>query len=320
MLFAVLKRNPRPPEYALTGSGAVAAFSGLREQALPSLSELPYFHPKAGAAGASPAWVGQLARQAFFATLFAALVLAAAIAIPAALSFRGGDSASAATALHSSTGVTGTSDTLVEDLSVGTFVGGVPFVQQLNYYGSVTGSSPAVMRFVAGARQAELVSYVQEVGHQVTLPYLSDAVQTKRAIDTWNSAVTQAQAAEEQRQAQVSAAGARPVSLAWQASPLATGTKLASTVTFYACVGDPGAFCGNMANGQQVFEGAAACSSNLPFGTRFRIENDPTGRVFTCGDRGALSATWVDLYFYDAADGWAFQSIVGTSSNIIIVG
>jgi hypothetical protein len=318
LLFAVLKRNPQSPEYALTASGAVAALSGLREQALPALSELPYFHPKAGAAGASPVWVGQLARQAFFAMLFAALVLAAAIAIPAALSFRGGDSVSAATALHSSTGVTGTSDTLVEDLSVGTFVGGVPFVQQLNYYGSVTGSSPAVMRFVTGARQAELVGYVQEVGQQVALPYLSDAVQTKRAIDTWNSAVTQAQAAEEQRQAQVRAAAAQPVSLAWQASPLAAGTKLASTVTFYACIGN--GFCGNMANGEQVYPGAAACSGNLPFGTKFRIENDPSGRVFTCVDRGALSATWVDVWFYNVADGWAWQALVGTSGNIIIVG
>jgi hypothetical protein len=296
----------------------VAALTGLRDQALPSLSELPYFHPQAGAAGASPAWMGQLARQAFFATAFAALVLAAAIAIPAALSFRGGDSASAATALHSSTGVTGTSDTLVEDLSVGTFVGGVPFVQQLNYYGSVTGSSPAVMRFVAGARQAELVGYMQEVGQQVALPYLSDAVQTKRAIDTWTSAVTQAQAAEEQRQTQVRAAAAQPISLAWQASPLATGTKLASTVTFYACIGN--GFCGAMANGELVYPGAAACSGDLPFGTKFRIENDPSGRVFTCVDRGALSATWVDIWFYDVADGWAWQSLVGTSSNITIVG
>lgn len=316
MLFAVLKRNPRPPEYALAASGAVAALSGLREQALPSLSELPYFHPKAGAAGASPAWVGQLARQAFFATLFAALVLAAAIAIPAALSFRGGDSASAATALHSSTGVTGTSDTLVEDLSVGTFVGGVPFVQQLNYYGSVTGSSPAVMRFVAGAREAELASYVQVVGQQVTLPYLSNAVQTKRAIDTWNQAATQAQAVEQERQAQLRAVP--PASLAWQPLPIPIGTKLASTVTFYACIGN--GFCGTMANGEMVYPGAAACSGDLPFGTTFRIEEDPSGRVFTCVDRGALSATWVDIWFYNAADGWAWQSLVGTSSNIIIVG
>ena len=74
-----------------------------------------------------------------------------------------------------------------------------------------------------------------------------------------------------------------------------------------------------MATGQAPFEGAAACSSNLPFGTRFSIANDPAGRVFTCLDRGALSPTWVDVWFYDAADGWAWQSIVGTSSDIIIV-
>ncbi len=313
MLFAVLKRNPRASEYALTAAGAVAALSGLRDQAFPSLAEIPYF-PKGRAGGANPAWVGQLARQAFFATLFAGLVLAAAITIPAALSFRGGDAASAATALHSSTGVTGTSDTLVEDLSVGTFVGRVPFVQQLNYYGSVTGSSASVQRFVVGAREAELVGYVQEVGQQVTLPYLSDAVQTKRAIDAWTGAVAQARAADEQRQL----AAAQPPSVAWQAPPVAVGTRLASTVTFYACIGN--GFCGHMANGEFPYAGAAACSGNLPFGTKFRIENDPAGQVFTCVDRGALSATWVDIWFYNAADGWAWQSLVGTSSNIIIVG
>jgi hypothetical protein len=40
--------------------------------------------------------------------------------------------------------------------------------------------------------------------------------------------------------------------------------------------------------------------------------------VFTCLDRGALSATWVDVWFYDIADGWAWQSLVGTSGEIII--
>jgi hypothetical protein len=75
-----------------------------------------------------------------------------------------------------------------------------------------------------------------------------------------------------------------------------------------------------MANGQQAFPGAAACSYNMPFGTKFRIENDPAGRVFVCADRGALSASWVDIWFYDNADGWAWQSTVGTRSNIIIVG
>ncbi len=48
-------------------------------------------------------------------------------------------------------------------------------------------------------------------------------------------------------------------------------------VTFYDCL-DQG-FCGTMYNGGQVYEGAAACSWNLPIGTRFFIHGDPTGRI-----------------------------------------
>ena len=58
---------------------------------------------------------------------------------------------------------------------------------------------------------------------------------------------------------------------------------------------------------------------NLPFGTRFVITDDPSQRIFVCLDRGALAATWVDVWFYDVADGWAWQSGLGTRSDIIIV-
>lgn len=87
-------------------------------------------------------------------------------------------------------------------------------------------------------------------------------------------------------------------------------------VTFYACLGN--GFCGLMANGQQAFEGAAACSSDLPTGTRFSIVTDPTGRTYECLDRGRLAPTWVDVWWYDAADGWAWQSQVGSWSDIIV--
>jgi hypothetical protein len=296
----------------------VAALARLRQQTFPSLGDIPYFSPRAGATVARPTWTGQLTRQAFFATLFAALVLATTISLPAILSSRGGDAGSSLTALHSSTGVTGTSDTLVEDLSVSTFIGGVPFVQQIRYYDGVTGSLPLAQRFVAGAREAGLAEYVQNVGQRVTLPYLSDAVAKKQAIDVWNNAVAQSQQLEA-RQAELRAAAAIPASVqAWQAPPVAIGTKLASTSTFYACIGN--GFCGHMANGQFPYPGAAACSNNLPFGTRFRIDGDPSGLVFTCVDRGALTATWVDVWFYDVADGWAWQANIGTHNNITIVG
>jgi hypothetical protein len=75
-----------------------------------------------------------------------------------------------------------------------------------------------------------------------------------------------------------------------------------------------------MATGIQVFEGAAACSGDLPFGTKIRIHGDPTGRVYECLDRGALATTWVDVFFYDTQAGIAWQSLLGgTVTNIEIV-
>jgi hypothetical protein len=190
---------------------------------------------------------------------------------------------------------------------------------------------------VTGATEAQLMTYVEGVGEQVTLPYLSSAVEMKQSLDIWNAAVAdheRKQEEERQRQAQIAAAAATATAVAgsafaaapassasayaWQSPPIAPGTVLTSSITFYDCY--EGGFCGNMASGVQVFHGAAACSGNLPFGTRFRIANDPAGRVFTCLDRGALSSNHVDIWFYYPSDGWAFQSIVGTRGNIIIVG
>jgi hypothetical protein len=103
-------------------------------------------------------------------------------------------------------------------------------------------------------------------------------------------------------------------------SGYAVGTILTARITIYGCVGPGGGFCNNMATGIQVFEGAAACSGDLPFGTKIRIHGDPTGRVYECLDRGALATTWVDVFFYDTQAGIAWQSLLGgTVTNIEIV-
>jgi hypothetical protein len=88
-------------------------------------------------------------------------------------------------------------------------------------------------------------------------------------------------------------------------------------VTFYDCVNQ--GFCGAMYNGQQVYEGAAACSWDLPLGTTFVIQNDPTGRTYVCADRGLLPDTWVDIYFYHPSDGWAWQQVVGRYATLDIL-
>ncbi len=126
---------------------------------------------------------------------------------------------------------------------------------------------------------------------------------------------------DEQRQAQATAAAApaRPSSLN-RASGYAVGTILTARITIYGCVGPGGGFCNNMASGMPVFEGAAACSPDLPFGTKVRIQGDPTGRVYECLDRGALAATWIDVFFYDTQAGMAWQSLLGgTVAQIEIV-
>jgi hypothetical protein len=105
-----------------------------------------------------------------------------------------------------------------------------------------------------------------------------------------------------------------------EGSGLAAGSAMRARITIYGCSGPGGGFCSHMSAGGVPFEGAAACSSNLPFGTRLTIDGDPTGRTYECLDRGALAATWIDVYFADTADGIAWQSALGsTVTDIHIV-
>jgi hypothetical protein len=319
LLFSVLKRDARANAYALTSTGAVAALSRLRQQQFPPLVQVPPFSPKAPTVPSTPKWLDTILRQAFYAAVIAGLVLTAAITIPSVISWRSDDSAPPAWALRSSIGQTGTAEMRVPNLSIGTFTGQIPFVQQHHYTAVSSGTTPKAEQFVTGAREAQLASYVTDIGEQMTLKYLSNAAQTKDAVATLDKAEADAKAAAAvfhlAPTGQAPAAIPAPV---WQQTSIAPGTRLASTVTFYACVGN--GFCGGTASGLQVAAGHAACSYNLPFGTKFQVEGDPSGRVFTCTDRGALSATWVDVWFYDVAEGYAWQSIVGTRSNIVIVG
>jgi hypothetical protein len=88
-------------------------------------------------------------------------------------------------------------------------------------------------------------------------------------------------------------------------------------ITFYDCANQ--GFCGAMYNGRKVYEGAAACSWNLPINTRFVIVGDPTHRIYTCEDRGLLANTWVDIFWYHPSQGHSWQSIVGRYGTIEIV-
>jgi hypothetical protein len=88
-------------------------------------------------------------------------------------------------------------------------------------------------------------------------------------------------------------------------------------ITFYDCASQ--GFCGDMYSGQWVYEGAAACSWNLPMDTAFYIVGDPTQRIYVCKDRGLLEDTWVDIFWYHPDDGYNWQSAVGRHGTIFIV-
>jgi hypothetical protein len=301
----------RPRRLQLAPQPAAASITYLRQEAFPALVAAPSFGGGAGIAIPRPDWVGRLWQylgpRALVIAAIAAIMLALAVTVPP-LVMTTSSSASIAP-LRSSAGTTAGAATTVENLGVSTFIGRIPFVQQARYMTSISSNPASPERFVEGAREASVASYLQDVGAQVTLPYVSGAVQTKEQIEAWNAAVT-----ELQRQEAVREASARQI---WQPPPLEAGIALSSTVTFYSCIGN--GFCNNMASGIPAYSGAAACSFNIPFGTRFYIASDPSQRVFTCMDRGALAPNWVDIWFYDAADGWAWQAIVGTHSDIVIV-
>ena len=89
--------------------------------------------------------------------------------------------------------------------------------------------------------------------------------------------------------------------------------------TISAGIGDGGRFCGHMANGEIVHEGAAACSRDN-FGQRFRIVGDPLGLTYTCKDTGnAVHGQHRDIWFDNSDDGLNFIRQVGETANVEIL-
>ena len=106
---------------------------------------------------------------------------------------------------------------------------------------------------------------------------------------------------------------------------LQPGDQVVATVSFYYCAsgsgpaGDGGAFCGAMRDGTVVYPGAAACDYAY-LGQRFRIEGDPTGRIYTCNDTGnAVHGLHRDIWFPTSDEGWSWQGAVGRRVVIQIV-
>ncbi len=106
---------------------------------------------------------------------------------------------------------------------------------------------------------------------------------------------------------------------------LEPGNRVVATVSFYYCnsgngpSGDGGAWCGAMRDGTVVYPGAAACDYAY-LGQRFRIDGDPTGRVYTCNDTGSkVHGLHRDIWFPTNDEGWLWQRDVGTRVVIEIV-
>lgn len=95
-------------------------------------------------------------------------------------------------------------------------------------------------------------------------------------------------------------------------------------LTYYYCspgsvavaIGDGGGFCGHMANGAIVHEGAASCAASL-LGERFRILGDPGGRTYICSDTGGgVDVGHRDIWFPDSDSGYAWWRAVGPTAVI----
>lgn len=99
-------------------------------------------------------------------------------------------------------------------------------------------------------------------------------------------------------------------------APIPGPQTMGANITFYACP----PFCGTMASGEKVFEGAAACGGALTRNQVFRIQGDPTVREYICKDTGHLGWNHVDIFFENEGPidgsvegtGWWWQKLVGT--------
>lgn len=89
--------------------------------------------------------------------------------------------------------------------------------------------------------------------------------------------------------------------------------------TIAASIGDGGGWCGAMANGEVVHQGAAACARSR-LGERFRIMGDPLGLTYECKDTGsAVHGHHRDIFFDLSDDGYRWIVEVGYTAVIEIL-
>ena len=94
-------------------------------------------------------------------------------------------------------------------------------------------------------------------------------------------------------------------------------------LSFYVCRGAPPGFqdgyCGLAADGTPVYEGMAACGYAFPLGTIFRVIGDNFQWTFTCHDRGRGPAYWIDVFFWEYADGRAWSDSIPRPARVRVL-
>ena len=125
---------------------------------------------------------------------------------------------------------------------------------------------------------------------------LAEKAEEERKIA--EQAATEAEAArkaEEERKA----AQSKQVSNGSVSAQSITGGGISAFITGYYCEydsgyrGDGGGFCGHMASGKTVYDGAAACGSNFMHGSTYYIEG--YGKI-VCEDTGQLASNQIDIW------------------------
>jgi len=85
-------------------------------------------------------------------------------------------------------------------------------------------------------------------------------------------------------------------------------------LSFYVCRGAPpgfeDGFCGGAAGNLGLEEGQVACGYAWSLGTQFQIYGDPTNRIYICNDRGLGPTYWLDVFFWEYADGRAWRDSI----------
>jgi hypothetical protein len=278
----------------LAGTATAVSVALLNDRRLsPAFAEAAPAPPGAAVRGATVATRGASAALPLARTFILRRMVIAGVLAVGGIVIAASIPAFAASVLPSSSAASSAVQGPPDGLRAAAGVGG-------NWEQSIVASSPPVEGLAALA-----LAGAQERDYQALVAALSQLAQKEQAQARARSVAASARSAPFTRNA---------------ASGYAAGTVLRARITIYGCVGPGGGFCGGMAGGGSVFEGAAACSRDLPFGTKLRIHGDPTGRVYECLDRGALPATWVDVYFYNTSDGIAWQSALGgTIAQIEIV-